>query len=195
MTGSIHFNQFTPPVRHDTMTNDIQNLMADPATTPDAEALAGELIAKMKLGPHGRPYGGTPEEWVDSDAVPEQAVTLRPVKFRIVEANARTLAQEVGAIDLEHPEAQAVIAEFYDDDTAAEATLGRYVVLEVSDGVSLVFLVWFSAADRDAPLPEGFEIFEGASHSPAIAALGERQALLVQVFADEEFSDEASVQP
>ena len=195
MTGSTHSTQFTPPVRHDTMTNAIQNLMADPATTPEAEVLAGELIAKMKLGPDGQPYGGAPEEWADADVAPEQAVTLRPVNFRIVEPDARALAREVGAVDPEHPEAQAVIVEFDDDDTAAEATLGRYVVLEVSEAVSLVFLVWFSAADRDAPLPEGFEIFEGAAHGSAIAALGERCALLVQVSTEDEISDDATVQP
>ncbi|MEJ8811827.1 hypothetical protein WKW77_12170 [Variovorax ureilyticus] len=180
--------------QHQTMTN-TDTLMTDPTPTPEAQALTGELLAKMVLGSDGQPYGETPEEW-DANATPEQVISLQPVKFKIIEPDARALARELGAVDPDHEgDAEAVIVEFDSDETAAEALMGRYVVLEVAEGVTLTFLVWFSAADRDAPVPEGFELGSDAVRNPALDTLGARQALLVQVFAEDDLSDESSVQP
>lgn len=172
---------------------DKDNLMVDPTPTPEAEALAGELLAKMSLGPNGQPYGDAPDEWADADAMPEEVISLGEAQFHIVNHDARALAQELGGIDPQHPEAEALIVEFRNDETAAEAVMGRYLVLEVADGVALVFMVLYSATDRDAPNP--FDLGPDAVRNPALDALGPRQALLVQVFAQDEITDESSVQP
>ncbi|WP_157008465.1 hypothetical protein [Xenophilus azovorans] len=157
--------------------------MNDPAISPEAQVLAGEVLAKMALGAAGQPFPDEPEYFEAADAAAPEVVSLGPVRFKIIDDDARPLAQELGAIDPEHPEATALLVEAEDPQAL---TTGRYVTVEAAPGVALVYLIYIAHADLNDPAapdygPEAFRL-------PALDAirLHPGRALLVQVFAEDE---------
>lgn len=153
-------------------------------TAPEDEHLKGEVIVEMNLDTNGQPISDTPENWAAIDAAEPQPVSIGPVKFRVLDPDARELAEMLGAIDPEHPDGAKLLVELHDDEPDDALAMGQYVGIEASSGVRVTFLVWCSAYDRDAPIPPGFDLGAGAQRSAAWDSLGSRQALLIQVFGE-----------
>lgn len=156
-------------------------------TPPEAEHLKGEVIVEMSLDAYGQPIGDTPETWAAADAAVPQPVAVGSVKFRVID-DAIELAEMLGAIDPAHPDGAKLLVELHDDEPHDALTMGKYVSVEAASGVRVVFICWCSAYDRDAPTPPEFDLGAEAQRNEAWDALGDRQALLIQVFgkADEE---------
>lgn len=158
---------------------------------PETEHLRGEVIVEMALDTDGQPISDAPENWAAADAAEPQPVSMGPVKFRVLDPDARELAEMLGAIDPAHPDGAKLLVELHDDEPEDAMTMGQYVAIEAGGGVRVTFYVWCSAYDRDVPIPPGFDLGAGAQHNEAWGSLGSRQALLMQVFGE---ADEESAQ-
>jgi hypothetical protein len=153
-------------------------------TAPEDEHLKGEVIVEMALDADGQPIADEPETWAAADAAEPQPVSMGLVKFRVLDPDARELAEMLGAIDPAHPDGAKLLAELHSDEPDDALTMGQFVSIEASDGVRITFLVWCSTYDRDAPIPPEFDLGEGAQRNKAWGSLGARQVLLIQVFGE-----------
>lgn len=180
MTGAIHFNQFTPPVRHDLMTN-TETLSAAPAITPEVEYLAAEALTRIALDADGQPIAdGSAEAWEAAQQVEPEVVFFGQVRFKIV-GDGVALAKKLDAIDPAHSDATAFIVELHPDEEDGALAMGSYVLLTTEGGVSIPYLIWISRADLDEPAPDGFDLGPQAERNADLEVLGARQALVVQV--------------
>ena len=157
---------------------------SDSNTPPEAEHLKGEVIVEMSLDADGQPIGDTPETWAAADAAEPQPVSIGPVKFRVLDPDARELAEMLGAIDPAHPDGAKLLVELHDDEPDDALAMGQYVAIEAGSGVQATFIVWCSTYDRDSPIPPEFDLGAEAQHNEAWDSLGSRQALLIQAFGD-----------
>ncbi|RZL65958.1 MAG: hypothetical protein EOP81_02260 [Variovorax sp.] len=162
--------------------NELNSLMSDPVPTPEAETLAGEILARIALDANGQPFADEPSAWTDADEAEPQVVSLGSVRFAVVDPDARTLAQQLGAVDPDYPDAAAMVVQAEDPDAL---TTGRYVAVETAAGVSVVLRVFIAAADLNDPTAPDFG--PTAHRDPAldVIRLHPGRALLVQVFAEE----------
>ena len=175
MTASIQFTQFTPPVRHDTMTN-------SDTLAPEAEFFAAESLARVAVDANGQPFADSdPEAWEVAQQAEPEVVSFGAVRFKIV-GDGVALAKKLDAIDPAHLEATAFIVELHPDEEDGALAMGNYVLLTTEGGVSIPYLVWVSRDDLNAPAPEGFDLGPQAERNADLDVLGARQALVVQVF-------------
>ncbi|WP_038218644.1 hypothetical protein [Xenophilus azovorans] len=159
-----------------------------------AEYIGAELLTELALDANGQPFPDDPEHYAQEDAADLQPVALGPVRFRVLDADARELAEALGAVDPAHPDGAKLLVELHPDEPEDALVMGSYVNVEAASGVVLTFLIWCSTFDRDAPIPPEFDLGEGATRNAALASLGPRQALLIQAFADHEEAPEARQQ-
>lgn len=153
-------------------------------TAPEPEHLKGEVIMEMALDADGQPIDDTPENWAAADAAEPQPVSIGTARFRVIDHDARELAEQLGAIDPDHPDGAQLLVELHSDEPNDALTVGRYVAIEATNGIQVTFVVWCSTFDRDAPTPPGFDLGEQAQRNAALDSLGSRQALLIQVFGE-----------
>ncbi|RYF61165.1 MAG: hypothetical protein EOO27_03155 [Comamonadaceae bacterium] len=157
----------------------------EPSPDDGARAVAAELLQRIALGADGAPFDDNdPDTWAQADAAAPEIVSLGPVRFRIVDADAVDLAVAVGAIK----PGDATLCLRVEFDKAAntvEPSLGQVLaVATVEPGVTLVLGVWATYADLNDP---GAPVLgAGAVCNDALDALGPNQALLVQVLDAEE---------
>lgn len=170
-------DQHSLPGNGRTHMNNEHVLMTDPTVTPEAEMLAGEILAKLALDAGGQPFADEPDAWAASDDAEVEVVSLGSVRFKIINADASDLARDLGAIDPEHSDAAAMVIELAADEDDGALTMGRYLSIEVAPSVQVVFMVWISHADITAPSD-----YDLGPQATQFDALAERQALLVQVF-------------
>ncbi|RYF74208.1 MAG: hypothetical protein EOO22_07480, partial [Comamonadaceae bacterium] len=142
-----------PPAQGQKPMNEINYLMVDPALTPEVETLVGEVLARIALDATGMPFPDEPDAWAAADEAEPQIVSLGRVRFRVVDPDARAIAEYVGAIDPENPDAVALVVEAEDPDAL---TTGRYVTIETAAGVSVVVRVFIAAADLNDLAAPGY---------------------------------------
>lgn len=146
----------------------------------DARILAAELLERVALDANGAMFNDDdPATWTDADAAAPEIVSLGPVRFRIVDAEAVDLAVAAGAIE----PGQLVLCmrvEFDTSEGAPEPAIGQVVALPTEEpGVTLAFGIWLTHADLHDPAAP--PLGKGAARVPALDVLKPAQALLVQV--------------
>lgn len=109
---------------------------------------------------------------------------LGPVRFKIIDADARALAIAAGAIEDGAQPALCMRVAFDQAAGQPEPCAGQYVTLQADENVTLIFRVWITHADLHDPAAPDFGA--DAQRDPVLGTLEPGEALLVQVLAEEE---------
>ncbi len=159
----------------------IQTLMADPAPSAEAEALAGQLLDRVSLDASGEPFNDDdPQTWAAADAAEPELVSLGPVRFRVIDPAAVDLAIAVGAVEAGDDDAICWLVEFDGAQGAPVPAIGQAVLLPTKvPGVTLPFAVWATYADFNDPAAP--DLGPDADRNPALDLLEPNQALVVLI--------------
>ena len=149
---------------------------------PDGQALTltAELLARVALDANGAMFNDDdPATWADADAAVPEIVSLGPVRFRIVDADAVDLAVAAGAIE-PGDKTLCLRVQFDMSNDAPAPAMGQVVAVATEEpGVTLAFGIWLTHADLHAS--EAPDFGPGAVRNPALDVLAPSQVLLVQV--------------
>lgn len=155
-------------------------IYVEPEPHDQARILAAELLERVALDANGAMFNDDdPATWADADAAAPEIVSLGPVRFRIVDADAVDLAVAAGAIE-SGDKTLCLRVQFDTANGAPVPTIGQVVAVSTDEpGVTLAFGVWLTHADlhaSEAP-DSGFD----AVRNPPLDVLEPNHALLVQV--------------
>lgn len=158
------------------------NIQPDDTALP----LAAQLFDRLALGADGQPFDDDdPETWGAADAAEPAAVHLGAARFTVVDADATDLAIAAGAIEPGELPTLCMRVAFEQAEGAPVPCIGQYLSVATDDpGVSVLFYVWLTHSDLHDPAAP--DLGPHAMRNEALDVLEINQALLVQVFEDEE---------
>lgn len=158
------------------------NIQPDDTALP----LAAQLFDRLALGADGQPFDdGDPETWGAADAAEPVVVFLGPARFAVVDADAIDLAVAAGAIEPGELPMFCMRVAFEQAEGAPVACVGQYLSVATDEpGVNILFRIWLTGSDLNDPGAPN--LGPDAVRNVALDVLEPHQALLVQVFEDEE---------
>lgn len=158
------------------------NIQPDDTALP----LAAQLFDRLALNADGQPFDdNNPETWGEADDADPEIVQLGAARFTVVDADAIDLAIAAGAIEPGELPTLCMRVAFEQAERALVACAGQYLSVATDEpGVNILFRVWLTGSDLDDPGAP--DLGPDAVRNVALAVLEPHQALLVQVFEDEE---------